>query len=333
MWEGFSGAIIGALVGAVIPSFVTWIIFVKERNDKIDEVKQGADRESNQRISNETNKSNQKIADMEITFNKEVQKENVEINTKLNDLIDKQNNINEEYKTKTIAIQDALRELRELEIENQKETVKVTKKIADDRITADIESKAIIDWIQNVRKVTSEYIAEFVQIIDEKKEITASLKFKKEILILYFGPDSNFLDIEPSEAIYILDNQIIISPKIEAVLLYKDSNEGKNEYIVQYIKVLTDFYSQPNYINGRKIYDLGEEIRDITNKSDFEVNTDENGEKYKHITPNEEQLEEIKDLSDQIDEINNSFKVDFSRFNDIMRLYLKIEWVRAKRGS
>lgn len=64
------------------------------------------------------------------------------------------------------------------------------------QLDADLKSKARIEWIQKVRDTTSELIALYFKVLNEKDkdklfDSYTVARQKSELLILYFGPEDN----------------------------------------------------------------------------------------------------------------------------------------------
>ena len=110
----------------------------------------------------------------------------------------------------------------------------LTFRSSDKRIKADLVSKARIDWIQNVRKSASEFIS-VCFMLDKahqwsaEKKNTLEIEYKEELseinkhanlLILYFGPESN----KTKKKEQVVHNETIINKIIEI----KDSINNNN---------------------------------------------------------------------------------------------------------
>ena len=128
----------------------------------------------------------------------------------------------------------------------------LTFRSSDKRIKADLVSKARIDWIQNVRKSASEFIS-VCFMLDKahqwsaEKKNTLEIEYKEELseinkhanlLILYFGPESN----KTKKKEQVVHNETIINKIIEI----KDSINNNNwrEDLIKNLDELTELLRQ-----------------------------------------------------------------------------------------
>ena len=131
-------------------------------------------------------------------------------------------------------------------------TLYFTYRSSDKKIKADLVSKARIDWIQNVRKSASEFIS-VCFMLDKahqwsaEKKNTLEIEYKEELseinkhanlLILYFGPESN----KTKKKEQVVHNETIINKIIEI----KDSINNNNwrEDFIKNLDELTELLRQ-----------------------------------------------------------------------------------------
>lgn len=207
------------------------------------------------------------------------------------------------------------------------------------KIDADLKANARIEWIQKVREATSSFysscndllkassLAKENDDIDEKyiRELLLNARQTGAILILYFGPETD--------------------AKIKRELDATDSNEGKNDKIVELVE---------------EILKTNEALKNdrMKTKGELEVLDDKKRNLFEDIPIIKEEIihpeEGYPDYQDILDEESDEYKawaeVDNKRYEilsnyhertykrgenlkkliDSIRLYLKIEWDRAK---
>ena len=220
-------------------------------------------------------------------------------------------------------------------------------------IKANLVSKARIEWIQNVRNETSELIALYYSLFsiadfNSTQEIMIRAKEKSERLILYFGPVRG--EFRNSSGISISsDNKIIVTENVTNILKNELTNTNKNEFIIKYISLLTDyFFEYHNNILNDKVLSLQGQKRHVASQLfDFpeqeyrEVGfwSEEAGEEILYQEPkyiNVEAKKQEEAIEKQITKIlqpTNEFKDNLSFLRDVMRIYLKVEWSKAKNGK
>lgn len=192
------------------------------------------------------------------------------------------------------------------------------------QIDANVVWSARVEWIQNVRNITVELLSavnNYIQSVDiESQKINLEAVHKNSnLLILYFGPDKK--------------------QNINIDILDKTTNESKNEKIVQLIKKIDDdstvYFVKKNWItnhhnsvlhcqsckNSDEIYETCE-IIDYVNMNNEEIircckeHMDYNLQmEHKYILETEE------------------LRTNITKLTEAMRIYLKIEWDRAKNRS
>ncbi|MBQ9894217.1 MAG: hypothetical protein IJM38_02385 [Ruminococcus sp.] len=210
------------------------------------------------------------------------------------------------------------------------------------KIDADLKARARIEWIQRVREATSSFysscndLLKATSLVKENdeidtnyiKELVLNARQMGAILILYFGPEAN------------IDK--------ERELDATDSNKGKNNKMVALIESILN--SNENMKKNhdetnnklkyyeRKMDDLLPKIPYI----DIEIpNPDEDMPSYymEEDTASEEYIE-YTNIEKRYNSILNSFSEKYNNQNDrlrklidAIRLYLKIEWDRAKNNE
>lgn len=191
------------------------------------------------------------------------------------------------------------------------------------QIDANIVWNARVEWIQNVRRVTAEFIADcykYMRAYDDssKESLNLVVEEKKLLLILYFGPDGD--GIEQNKFNNILDKQ---------------TNNAKNDSIVELINIIC--VQIKKYHEARKklndCYEkLGECARcenENENKQYFCENNDY-GDKF-----SDEQCASFKE-NIHLEETKNASIIqelhkNLNKLSEAMRIYLKIEWNSAKK--
>lgn len=198
---------------------------------------------------------------------------------------------------------------------------------AKDTIDANLTANARIEWIQNVRQATAELISACYKYIasnaDDRQKDWETAQEKKALYVLYFGPDD-----DPNE---ILTND----------LFDKKTNKGKNNQIVSFVDKL---YLNINHYH--EIHSSIERFKKELGKCDSCCHYDEeNGEfkgynctKDEYGTPfNDDDCEESKRKLNENIKNNQASEQDILRnlqeLSEIMRIYGKIEWTRAKKGK
>lgn len=191
------------------------------------------------------------------------------------------------------------------------------------QVGANIVWSARVEWIQNVRNVTSEFITavnDFVVSGDDtaRKQNLELIRAKSNLLILYFGPDKH--------------------PDTNIDLFNPTSNVSKNENIVKFIKnicenapayflrqtFIEDYHNNILHCNSCK---ASSDMYESCNIIDASMS---NAEKEKSCTAQiNNYLKKIKDLRQE----NQKFKDNIQDFAEIMRIYLKLEWERAKEWN
>lgn len=199
------------------------------------------------------------------------------------------------------------------------------------QIDANITWNARVEWIQNVRRVTAEFITACYKYIhsndcdiDEQNGNLELIQEKKSLLILYFGPDG--IEENKKKAQNISD---------------KITNNAKNEMIVDLINKIFE-QSRVYFSNEKECKRCHTEL--------IKCIACENAENGKLISCVKDEFEgeaeyftdnDCKTLQKNLEEDEEKYiKLRRDLFNNIdllteaMRIYLKIEWdCTKKRGK
>jgi hypothetical protein len=204
------------------------------------------------------------------------------------------------------------------------------------QLDADLKAKSRIEWIQKVRGTTAELIALYNKILNEKDKEKLFDEFmaareKSELLILYFGPES------PKKT----DNK-----NIKETLLQESNNDGKNKFIVDFLSELSKrFYEYYNSILKDKLVVLENMRKERTremyeNPVDFVEIETQDSEGYNIIEkipiPDPDIMKEKNEIDIAIGKYSKNIKdldENLCFLRDTMRIYLKIEWNKAKSGQ
>lgn len=215
-------------------------------------------------------------------------------------------------------------------------TSKRAKKLEKMRIDADLVAKARIEWIQNVRETASQFIASCYMVLNltDAEQILSKveeIKGKTSLLCLYFGPDISGEN----------------NDNIKIDLMNQENNIGKNEEIVKYI---TDLFDKIyNYYFDTKVGKL-QFLSERVHSTLEDVRNNPIGQEYLGIISDSEGYEEDvyrpindpelvakaenarKELSDYVAKKDTIYK-NIDTLRDYIRIYLKIEWNKAKEGK
>lgn len=217
-----------------------------------------------------------------------------------------------------------------------KENIELQDKWNQKNIDANLIAQARIEWIQNVRKVTSELLTHYFSMINSEnlenidQELLVSQE-KNELLILYFGNDVT---------------QENTTGNIREKLLCKENNIGKNDLLVRLLEDLAKQFSgyAKDVKKGRYKY-LEEAIRQSRKEMYDNVRFVEIGVEYTEdgdeIPVTEPQYEDDDVISVRQAEMalqteKNKIELmqkDLILLRDAIRTYLKIEWEIAKKGK
>lgn len=192
-------------------------------------------------------------------------------------------------------------------------------------------SNARVEWIQKVRDVTAEIISTYSSALNEDdpnkvQKIIVDVREKVERLILFFG------------------HETIINKEMD--IMDKNTNEGKNDLIIVFLINLSNDFSIYNENVKRGVLSQAEARLDrvslklqdgivgITYQEEVVVD----GENYTNTEYEfkEEIVNEYDSVKINVDEIkkfNRDLDIKLVKLRDIIRIYLKIEWNKAKRGK
>lgn len=199
-------------------------------------------------------------------------------------------------------------------------------------IDANIIWNARVEWIQNVRKVTAEYISacyRYMRYCDSEywekslndtqnnkvvEEMLTLIEEKKLLLSLYFGPDGkNIAEI----------NDVSIFDPL--------TNDGKNRLIIQLINEINELIRKYSFL----ICELRKAQKELLvcelckNEGQERCDSNEFGDKFSEDECLEKKNKNRKIQNEKRDQIIK-LSGDLYKLTDVMRNYLKIEWERAK---
>lgn len=202
-------------------------------------------------------------------------------------------------------------------------------------IDASLKANARIEWIENVRNTTAELLSLYFDILNTSdiKKIESALvasQQKTELLVLFFGPES--LQDEP------IGNR--------SILFNKESNNGKNDTLVYFIIELAQQFSEyANAVKSAKYSKLEEAVILARNEAYRNVKQVFNGYSYTDYGDEIPQYDyEFQDedcmnmAAAEIALTNEKEKIrklrnDLFVLRNVIRIYLKIEWNKAKSGQ
>lgn len=164
-------------------------------------------------------------------------------------------------------------------------------------------ANARVEWIQNVRNVTAEIISSYASALNEDdphevQKIVVEVREKIERLILFFGHET-----KPGKVIDVLDTKSRILSQAEARLDNLSSELQDN--IIGISKQEEIEVDGEHFVNTE--YEFDERI--------------ENNHKDALIKVNE------------IKKFNEELASSLVKLRNIIRIYLKIEWNKAKKGK
>ena len=205
-------------------------------------------------------------------------------------------------------------------IESNKEISNKVQQAEDIRteiqIDANITWKARVNWIQNVRRVTAEFVTAIYKYVHcdpyNEYEYNKNLEMvqeKKCLLILYFGPDE--IENDKVRAQNICD---------------KNTNNAKNEMVVDLINSI---------FNQLRAYFPNESLREQYHSEVIECMKCKNSKQVECMYC-ESDTDCIKYQKEQLNLENECKKTKEKLFSDVellveaMRIYLKLEWKYTK---
>lgn len=198
-------------------------------------------------------------------------------------------------------------------------------KRANAAIDANLTANARIEWIQNIRRVTTELIAScysYIKIEKPTLEDQGILQERKTLFSLYFGPDDdNSTEVRASD------------------LLDRQTNKGKNDLIVKHvdnlINVLVQYYDmraeikrkEQRIINFSSCYEDGEDGEFIP------MSIPKNEHDYYDEKECKNEIERLREEIEKDTKWINQLFNDIDKLSEMIRIYGKIEWNRAKEGK
>lgn len=205
-------------------------------------------------------------------------------------------------------------------IESNKEISSKVQKAEDIRteiqIDANITWKARVEWIQNVRRVTAEFVTAIYKYIHsdsyDEYELNKALEIvqeKKCLLILNFGPDEANIDKLRAQNICDIN-----------------TNNAKNELVVELIN---------SVFKQLRSYFPNESLRESYHSSVIECMKCKNS-KQSDCMYSESETDCTKYKNEQQHEEHKYIKIKEKLFSDVellieaMRIYLKLEWEYTK---
>ena len=193
-------------------------------------------------------------------------------------------------------------------------------------------ANARIEWIQKVRNVTAELIVTYYSALNEddlselQKDIIKARGLLEQ-LILYFGPEQNISNVKTE-------------------LADTATNAGKNDKVVAFLINLSNDFTKyyKNLQNGiltntearanRATTELPDNVLGINFQEEVKVDGQTYTDIEYDIVPEAERnVEKVYSELDKIRAFNDSLDKKLNELRDIMRIYLKIEWAKAKKGE
>ena len=176
-------------------------------------------------------------------------------------------------------------------------------------------ANARIEWIQKVRQATAEFVTACHEVLlarvnNSGGDELSKLREKTQLLILYFGPEAQ--------------------NKKTVDLLCEASNDGKNREIVNSINEIKNYLVN----DKRTVLQILNKRKRQVEKDLYENNISPDEEEYDEYYPSlnevlEEDLKNIERAEVKYAEVFQ--KID--TLGDAMRIYLKLEWNKAKKGK
>ncbi|CRH18077.1 conserved hypothetical protein [Carnobacterium maltaromaticum] len=238
-----------------------------------------------------------------------------------------------------------------------KEIINAQKDIARISIDANLMAKARIDWIEKVRENTSNLISVLLTLQKEEKDFNLTWENGEkysEILKLYFSSKTNN---EVGKDIFIEGHILVVSEMAKKVLFNSESNENKNEYIIEYISCLMKMNRDDHYNNIKENLVASREKKNKNIQELFEIGkieyehdtfTIENGTVIEtsnpiSVNPKNNNSNRYIEIEEDIDRLEKMIATSIEKlkllensvveFSSIISLYLKLEWDKAKQGK
>lgn len=191
----------------------------------------------------------------------------------------------------------------------------------ESQIDANIVWNARVEWIQNVRRVTAEFITacyKYMRAYDQGTQESLDLiEEKKLLLILYFGPDGNE-DIN-NNAVDIYD---------------MNTNNAKNNLMVKLINEIFNqlksyYMMKETFLESHQELVKCIECEEVENAKVYFCEKNEYGDKFLDgdciRRKDELHVQENKSY-----EIIHGLSENLIKLSEAMRVYLKIEWKNTK---
>lgn len=203
-------------------------------------------------------------------------------------------------------------------------------------IDANLIANARIEWIQNVRRTTAELLTHYFAMLKtaDQTNIYAELltsQEKTELLCLYFGPEANHLKSDSCD---------------REKMVCLESNDEKNNYIVQFLIELSQRFSEySSDVKSNKYQRLEEALNSANKEMHNNMTLEKVGVQY---TPDGDDIpvHEPHFEQDDMNDVANAtialqietkkislLQKDLIFLRDVIRIYLKIEWRIAKTGQ
>lgn len=223
----------------------------------------------------------------------------------------------------------------EFQAKISKKNEELQREITQKNIDANLIANARIEWIQNVRSITASLIGtcNTLLILSDKKAIEIEYHNsieKCQLLSLYFGPEN-----KNTNKTLKLD-----------VLLDKESNEHKNDWIVYLIELIHQRLSNYHFDVRNDRFEKLDELLSIAKENVFKSSTlrvvdsfyDDEGEEHSISQQSSfegdiKYLNDVKFEKDKAVEEISAIHRDLVLLGNVIRIYLKIEWNQAKTGQ
>lgn len=176
-------------------------------------------------------------------------------------------------------------------------------------------AKARIEWIQDVRQATAEFILACYEALHiendvERKQKLSNLHEKRFLLTLYFGPENKNVEVD---------------------LLCENSNDGKHKKLIELIEAIEKYHVDERQTAIMRVENAKESALNVLLNEEFGHEFDKTSEEeYRDCLKELEQ--DVAQTPIKIEKINEQFN-RIEQLTTSMRIYLKLEWNRAKRGK
>jgi hypothetical protein len=193
-------------------------------------------------------------------------------------------------------------------------------------------ANARVEWIQKVRNVTAELISTYYSALNEDdvtelQKTIIKAREQVELLILYFGPEKS-----------------ATNAKID--LMNPNTNDGKNDLILDFLVNLSNDFvkyyknSQSGILTrvGARLDRASTELQNNVIGIAFQEEVEVDGKCYTNTEYNftsdaGQNYEQAQKEVDAIKAFNGDLDLKLINLRNIMRIYLKIEWNKAKQGK